>query len=216
MIARRIRRLALACTTVAALCGTARVAEKPAPNIPADNKGAVKLVFAGYPDPAEWLIADVLRRLAAAYEKEHPDVAIAVNPGRSYLASRQRAIDGSVAGVMISERTNEIRACKSQDVGKSKKKGFRKLELDTFIPIAARVIRSEKKVLARVRLGIATDRIADDLKGFLVFLDTDAAKKALRTVPFIEPVERRSQPKTVREVEYRGRKVTLPKPVRSY
>ncbi len=199
---------------LAAAAGAALQADDATPPAkPPAGPVKTRLVIAGYPDTAEWLMADVFRRLAAAYARTDPNTEVVIDRGLSYARGRKRVLSGSVGGIMITEPTNEVRAAKGQD---GKKRGFRKLEMDKFIPVAKRVIRSRRRILAEVRLGIATARLSPELQGFLDFLSTEAARKALRAVPYVEPVERLAEPRAVREITIHGKKVTLTQPIWTY
>lgn len=213
MTRRTARWPAALCATSATLCLVLWGAQGRSAAGQAAEGQSVRLVIAGYPDATEWLAADLLRRLAAEYEKTRPGVDVEIRPGPSYRRARELALSDSVAGIMISEPTNNLRAYKAQT---GPKRGHTTLELDKFIPIAKRVIRSEKEVLGEVRLGIATAHISSELKAFLDFLSTDAARRALRSVPHIEPVERLPEPRPVREIQYHDEKVTLSQPIWVY
>lgn len=171
------------------------------------------LLFTGYPDGAEWLMVEVMRRIGDAYDKAHHGMCIRLEPGLSYWQSRTKVLEGEAAGLMISEEMNRYRAYASQSGGS---RGFNELKLDRFIPISVRVIRSRNQVLARMRLGIATDRMSKELKQFLSFLKTDAAKEAIAGIPDMEIAVPSSKPVFDKRGLKRGGEVQLEKPVLSY
>ncbi len=171
------------------------------------------LLIAGYPDSAEWLTAEVLRRVGAEYEKRHPDVKVRFKPGISWAQGRQMVLEGKACGIMISEKINKVRAYYAQ-TGPSR--GFNTLKLDKFIPIAKRIIRSEDRILGEFRLGIAADKISQELANFLEFLSTEKAKKAIRGVPYTEPVDRLEKPQAIDKIFYNYKEVSLDQPVLSY
>ena len=94
------------------------------------------------------------------------------------------------------------------------------LQLNRFVPIALRVIRSEKEVLETIRLGFATDRISPELRHFLDFLDSEPGRSTLREVRFVEPLERCHKPKAVHTASYKpykmGIAVNLVEPILTY
>ncbi len=171
------------------------------------------LVIAGYPDSAEWLMTDVLQRVGDVYEKENPDVRVKIRPHISYRLARKLVLSGKAAGMMISEKMNRFRAYASQTGGE---RGFNDLKLKLFLPIATRVIRSESEVLARMRLGIASNRISDRLSDFLDFLSSDAAKEAVSQIKDVEITPPGPTPARDRKGLKRGGPVKLDEPILAY
>jgi len=176
------------------------------------SKDAV-LLIAGYPDSTEWLTVEVLRRVGAEYERRHPNVDVRLNPGISWAQGRQMVLEGKACGIMISEKINKVRAYYAQS-GPSR--GFNSLKLDKFIPVAKRTVRSEDKILGEFRLGIAANKISPELTEFLEFLSTEEAKKSIREIPYMEPVERLKNPQVINKIYYNYEETDLDQPVLSY
>lgn len=174
-----------------------------------------KLVFAGYPDPAEFLIADVLRRVGDAYEEKNPHVQVEIERGLGYLASRKLVLEGKATGMMISEMLNEPRAYQTQHAVSGAKATY-DLKMNKFLPVAVRVIRSKEETLARIRLGIVTDRVPDELRSFLDFLASEEARGAIAELEHVELARPAEKPEKIKEVYYKRKKVTLEQPILSY
>ncbi len=180
-----------------------------------DGSGKKTLVFVGYPDPSEFLMAKVLRRVGDAYEKRHPEVRVDVETGVGYLAAREMVLEGKATAMMISELLNEPRAYQTQHSVSGAHATY-KLKLNHFLPVAARIIRSRKEKLAEMRLGVATHRISDALRRFLDFFGTKAAEKAVSDIRHLELTQPATRPKKIKEVVYKRRKVTLKSPILAY
>lgn len=181
-----------------------------------------ELVFTCYPDTAEWLMLEVMSRVGREYARAHPGAPrVRLEPGLTYRAARNQVSDGSAAGMLITEQINKMRAGIIFKVGKDGRgRGFERMALNRYVPVAKRVIRSETEVLAEVRLGFATDELTPELEAFLEFLSSEQAVAAIRNVRFVEPVERRAEPEPVTEVPYKpyksGVTVTLKEPILTY
>lgn len=201
------------------------VAPPGAPEVAADSElrpPRDELVFTTYPDPTERLLVDILRRVGRAYERAVPEAPrVRVEAGLTYRAARELVTCGQACGMLISEEINLMRAAIIGQRGQDKRgRGFGKVELNVFVPIAKRIIRSEQEVLSEVRLGFATRDLTPELERFLGFLSSEHGQAAVREVPFVVPVVRREQPEPVGTAPYKpyksGHTVQLEDPVQTY
>lgn len=178
----------------------------------AEEKEKTELRFVSYPDPAEFIIADVLRRVGDAYEERHPGVRVTVETGLGYLASRELVLEGKADGMMISKMLNEPRVYQVQaDTGGAH--ATHDLKLPHFLPVVNRIIESDEKTLAEMPLGLVTDQVSEELRSFLDFLSTDAAREAVSDLDHVELVEPSDSPQEVTEIRYKRQKVTLDQPI---
>lgn len=182
---------------------------------PKADRGNKELVFVSYPDPAEFLTADILRRVGDAYEREHPEARVTVKTGLGYLASRELVIEGKATAMMISEMLNAPRAYQTQH-SVSGAHAEHELKLDKFLPIGARIIRSEEKQLAKMRMGLVTDRISNKLRHFLDFLGSESAGKSVAALPHVELIRPSKTSEKIKKVHYKRQGVTLRKPILMY
>lgn len=180
----------------------------------AKQKQDVKtLIIAGYPDGGEWLMTKVLHRVGYEFERTHPNVRVMLKPGISYLEARKMVLDGTAAGIMISEKMNLYRAYASQTGGD---RGFSTLKLDRFYPFAVRDIRSREKSIEKWRLGIATHQKTKLLDQFLEFFSGKQARKAVSDIPDLKLITPADQPTKIEEGYKKGGKAKLDQPVFSY
>lgn len=180
-----------------------------------DSTARTQLVFVGYPDPAEFLITEVLRRVGDAYEERNPAVRVKVERGLGYLESREEVLEGEATGMMISEMLNEPRAYQTQHSVSGAHATY-ELKMDKFLPVAARILRSRDAKLTTMRIGFVTDEISNELQEFLDFLSSKEAREAIADLEYVELREPAQSPERVREVFYKRQKVTLDQPILSY
>ena len=179
---------------------------------PAEGEEKTELRFVSYPDPAEFIIADVLRRVGDAYEECHPGVRVTVETGLGYLASRELVLQGRADGMMISEMLNEPRVYQVQaDTGGAH--ATHDLKLPHFLPVVNRIIESDEETLAAMPLGLVTGQMSEELRTFLDFLSTDAAREAVADLEHVTLVQPADSPRKVTEIRYKRQKVSLDQPI---
>ncbi len=173
------------------------------------------LVFVAYPDPAEFLMFDILRRVGDEYQKKHPNIRVKLEFGLTYLAARKMVLEDRAEAMAISEMLNEPRAYQAQHAtGGAHASG--RLKLNHFLPVATRLIRNETETLEKMRLGLATDEVSEELRNFVVFFSSAAARRAVSDLKHLELHAPSATPNEVTEIYYKREKKQLSKPLLIY